>query len=562
MTTLDSTVFGVATSGTGGNGVVKYKPGLVVEYGDEVKSMKDLDVYVRWTKSPAMLQMTKDPADDWRNFKSVVGLCPIGGVTSTIKHTQTTTVKNGLMRYKGGLYIYDDYFTTGTFNYPIDLANTIYKDEVDKVYLQQIIQYDDHLTGIEKFNIAGLITGDVTPNGRVIFYADQTPQDGDYAGVSSAGFYHTSGNGIYLLSTYSSNPPSRIVSLDDNVHFWFNRNNDDFRTIYITKNNFQTIETITVSFTGLTIHGNIYTIASLVKTDSNRIFLSFGNFNTTGKKELTGGYYSSYHTNPSIVFFAELHFENNYTQAYLTNVIYPPHYYDSSKNVQGHVELASIKGDKIAVKHGVDNIFIYDVNTSNLLRIVEPSNIASVNNGPCAGFKIAYDHENDDVYFAAAKDDDYSVNCYKYNTVTNEVSEFKLSRQLSTGNYIYYSGFGGFIILDGNFVGFTDPIPSNYAFRRNHFKTSLTVNSAIINRNSYLEATGIKSLHLVEGITGEYIYNATVYKIGHRYDQIKYVGPQLRTYKLSQHTVIYSAFKWMPYSSTNAIEDAYMLRIF
>ena len=52
MTTLDSTVFGVATSGAGGGkGVVKYKPGLVVEYGDEVKSMKDLDVYVRWSKS-------------------------------------------------------------------------------------------------------------------------------------------------------------------------------------------------------------------------------------------------------------------------------------------------------------------------------------------------------------------------------------------------------------------------------------------------------------------------------------------------------------------------------
>ena len=41
MTTFDTDVFGAA--GGGGMGVVKYRPGLMVEYGDEVKSLKDLE---------------------------------------------------------------------------------------------------------------------------------------------------------------------------------------------------------------------------------------------------------------------------------------------------------------------------------------------------------------------------------------------------------------------------------------------------------------------------------------------------------------------------------------
>ena len=45
MTIIDSTVFGVAsTGGGGGSGVVKYKAGIIASPGDESRSMKDYGV--------------------------------------------------------------------------------------------------------------------------------------------------------------------------------------------------------------------------------------------------------------------------------------------------------------------------------------------------------------------------------------------------------------------------------------------------------------------------------------------------------------------------------------
>jgi hypothetical protein len=182
MTTLDSTVFGVATSGAGGgNGVVKYKPGLVVEYGDEVKSMKDLDVYVRWTKSPVMLQMTKDPADDYENFKSSTGLCPVGGTTSYIKD-DTDNITPYLVRYKGCLYVYN----TSSLSDTIDLTNTIYNGVIDEKFIQKLpgdVNSGRALAGEPYVLSSGSAVGDVTPNKDVVFYTNATSANSSGAAI-------------------------------------------------------------------------------------------------------------------------------------------------------------------------------------------------------------------------------------------------------------------------------------------------------------------------------------------------------------------------------------------
>ena len=114
MTTIDSTVFGVASTG-GGSGVVKYKPGIIATPGDEIRSMKDYDVYLRWSKEPEALQLSKDPADDPDNFLTTNALAPVGGYAYINNENPNlpgdfAIIDKGLIRSRGCLYTTDTSF--------------------------------------------------------------------------------------------------------------------------------------------------------------------------------------------------------------------------------------------------------------------------------------------------------------------------------------------------------------------------------------------------------------------------------------------------------------------
>lgn len=109
MTIYDSLIFGQAGNGgggTGGDGVIKYAPGVTVTEGDVVRSMIDYLRYVYWRKVPVNYVMTKDPEQDPDHFLCLDLNVDVGG---TMQATTLNSFKrvNGsrILSYKGALWV-------------------------------------------------------------------------------------------------------------------------------------------------------------------------------------------------------------------------------------------------------------------------------------------------------------------------------------------------------------------------------------------------------------------------------------------------------------------------
>lgn len=565
MTTFDTDVFGAAGggSGGGGTGVVKYRPGLMVEYGDEVKSLKDLEVYVRWSKTPEVLTLSVDPADDYMNFKSSTGLCPVGGTTSYIKEDAGNITKN-LVRYKGCLYVYN----TSSLNDTIDLTNTIYDGAVDEKFIQKLpgdVNSGRALAG-DSYVLSSVAVGDVTPGKNVVFYSNTTSANGSNLAIPKNGFYKANGSSLQLLKEETTALTLQLlVSVDENTHFFFDGNYGISR-VYVTTDNFATRSTLNVDKSLYYAIGSVR-ILSFVKSTDGRYFLTTGG--STGSGSSTAPDTTVLTTILAAPFFYELKFNNDYTTASLIPIYQPLTVADSSSAcIEGQVSLLSLKDNKLAVLFSCDQVYIYDINTGTFLEINSQakkpsgSDLNSTNYRTVNQKRMGYDHVNNKLYVATGTLwQVHEIKYIIYDLVKGVKQQLTLSRGDAKHNSSYYY-FDSMFFKDGSFFGRSD-LNSNYI---NKSDASLNLSYQIVN-SCFMYAIGspnnqyVKSFVLISGLTG--FSNLYITKFGHRYDDFIYSLNNLREMTTSQRHMNYNFTDYIYYGSSPAtVLEQYMFRIF
>lgn len=565
MTTFDTDVFGAtggSSDGGGGAGVVKYRPGLMVEYGDEVKSLKDLEVYVRWSKVPEVLTLSVDPADDYENFKSSTGLCPVGATTSYIKE-DTGNITPNLVRYKGCLYVYN----TGSINDTTALTNTIYDGAVDEKFIQKLpgdVDSGRALAGVP-YNISNTsAVGDVTPNKDVVFYSNATTASGSNLAIPKHGFYKADGSSLQLLKEETTALGLHLlVSVDENTHFFFDMTYGINR-VYVTTDNFATWSTLNVDKSLYYAIGSVR-ILSFVKSTDGRYFLTTGGH--SGSNSSTAPDTTVLTTNLAIPFFYELKFNNDYTTASLIPIYQPLTVADpSTACIEGQVSLLSLKDNKLAVLFGVDQVYIYDINTGAFLeinsqvKVSSGTNINSVSYRTVNQNRMGYDHVNNKLYVVTGTL--WYVSEIKY-IIYDMVKGVKQVSALSRGDAkssSYYYFFDGMFFKDGSLFGRVILNSSSVSKTNTSLNLSYQyVSSCIMYSRSHPYYQFVKSFIPIEltGFSPLYIT-----KFGHRYDEVIYSLNNLREMTTSQRHMNYNSNNFTYNGSTQYILDQHMFRIF
>lgn len=197
---------------------------MVVEYGDEVKSMKDLDVYVRWSKTPEVLTLNEDPADDFENFKSSTGLCPVGGTTSYIKE-DTGNITPYLVRYCDQVYIYD--INTGTFLEINSQAKNSSGDNLNSVSYRTVNQNRmgyDHINN-KLYVVTGTLWGEQEIKYIIYDMVKGVKQQLalSKSDIKASGYYYFSGmffkDGSFFGNTYYTNYSAGIAGALINLSY-------------------------------------------------------------------------------------------------------------------------------------------------------------------------------------------------------------------------------------------------------------------------------------------------------------------------------------------------------
>ena len=127
--------------------------------------------------------------------------------------------------------------------------------------------------------------------------------------------------------------------------------------------------------------------------------------------------------------------------------------------IEGQVSLLSLKDNKLAVLFGVDQVYIYDINTGTFLEINSQakyssgSNLNSVGERTVNQNKMAYDHINNKLYVVTGNVWwSQEINYIIYDMVKGVKQNLVLSRRdVKHSNYYYF--FFSIFFKDGSLFG-------------------------------------------------------------------------------------------------------------
>ena len=302
-------------------------------------------------------------------------------------------------------------------------------------------------------------------------------------------------------------------------------------------------------------------ILSFVKSTDGRYFL------TTGSTVTTGSYLGNPDTpvsttNFAIPFFYELKFNNDYTTASLIPIYLPLTVVDpSTACIEGQVSLLSLKDNKLAVLFGVDQVYIYDINTGTFLEInsqakyTSGSSLNSTGGRTVNQNKMAYDHINNKLYVVTSNVwGSQEINYIIYDMVKGVKQNLVLSRSDAKHSNYYYFFFSIFF-KDGSLFGRI--ILNNNAPNRPLAQGCLSykhTDSSFVYIRGGTNNYYVKSFGLNTGVS----YITT---FGHRYDEIIHSLNNLTEMTTKNHHMCYS-YTNIYYSTAPVRSEEYMFRIF